>query len=125
MAMASKEHERTAEKVPPCQVTFIVGDQVFSGTSVHLNEGGMLVLCQQPAQLYTKVKMALKFPGVRNPLKISGEVIWTNIHGPADSLSPRGMGIKFLSVDEDVERVIAEQVRIYEIFGDIYSCYYT
>lgn len=112
-------------KLPPCQVSFMVGDQIFSGTSVHFNEGGMLVLCHQPAPLYTKVKLALKFPGFKNPLKVSGEVVWTNLHGPADSLSPRGMGVKFLSLDQDAEHVLQDQARQYESLGDIYSCYYT
>jgi hypothetical protein len=117
--------EKPPEKFPPCQVTFVVEDQVFSGTSVYFNDRGMLVLCQQPAPLYTKVKLNLKFPGLKNPLRISAEVVWTNIHGPADSLSPRGMGVKFLTLERDVERLLADLARNYESFGDMYSCYYS
>jgi hypothetical protein len=129
MVMTGKEgnqfRERATGKNPPCQVTFIVGDHVFSGTSVHFSGTGMLVVCQQPAQLFTKLKLALKFPGHKNSLKVGGEVVWTNIHGPADSLSPRGMGVKFINLDQDVERLLEEQARNYESFGDIYACYYT
>lgn len=103
----------------------MVGDQVFSGTSVHFNEGGMLILCHQPAQLYTKLVLALKFPGFKHALKLNGEVVWTNVHGPADSLSPRGMGVKFVNLDQDAERLLQEQALHYESLGDIYSCYYT
>lgn len=127
--MTGKENnqprERAPGKHPPCQVTFIVGDQVFSGTSAHFHGGGMLVICQQPAQLFTKLKMALKFPGHKNSMKIIGEVVWTNIHGPADSLSPRGMGVKFVNLDRDAERLLEDQARNYESLGDLYTCYYT
>jgi hypothetical protein len=127
--MASKENftpgERIAEKAAPCQITFIVGDQVGTGTSVHFNDGGMLILCSQPAQLNAKLKLALKFPGIKNPIKVGGEVVWTNIHGPADSLSPRGMGVKFANVDRDTERLLLDLARNYESHAGSYSCYYT
>lgn len=117
--------ERVAGKHPPCQVTFVVGDQVFTGTSSHFHGGGMLVFCQQPAQLFTRLKMALKFPGHKSSLKVLGEVVWTNIHGPADSLSPRGMGVKFLNLERDEERLLEDQATHYESLGDAYACYYT
>jgi hypothetical protein len=127
--MAGKENhpsgEKPTEKVAPCQVTFIVDDELFSGTSVDFSDGGMLVFCQQPAQLYAKLKLTLKFPGFKNPVKISGEVVWTNVHGPADSLSPRGMGVKFLNLDRDMERLLVDLARNYESFGANYGCYYS
>ncbi len=127
--MAAKENhpsgEKQAEKVAPCQVTFIVDDEVFSGTSVDFNDGGMLVLCLQPARLNTKLKLALKFPGFKNPVKVSGEVVWTNIYGPADSLSPRGMGVKFLNLDRDMERLLGDLARSYESLSSNCGCYYT
>lgn len=129
MARIEPEAQRdkgVAKPAPgPCQVTFMVADQVFSGTSLHFNEGGMLVLCHQPAQLYSKLTLTLKFPGLKNPLKLAGEVVWTNLHGPADSLSPRGMGVKFVNLDEAAEHVLQELARHYESLGNIYSCYYT
>jgi Tfp pilus assembly protein PilZ len=127
--MVSKENhppgEKPPEKAGPCQVAFVVDDKVFSGTSVHFSDGGMLVFCRQPAQLNAKVKLALKFPGFKNPVKINGEVVWTNIHGPADSLSPRGMGVKFLNLDRDTERLLGELARNYEAYGAGYGCYFT
>jgi len=127
--MASKENhpsaEKPVEKAAPCQVSFVADDKMFSGTSVHFSDGGMLVICQQPARLYTKVKLGLRFPGFKSPLKISGEVVWTNIHGPADSLSPRGMGVKFLNLDRDTERLLGDLARSYESYGSNYNCYFT
>lgn len=128
--MISKENhpsggEKPPEKAGPCQVTFVVEDRVFSGTSVHFNDGGILVFCHQPAQLYAKLRLTLKFPGFKNPVRVNGEVVWTNIHGPADSLSPRGMGVKFLNLDRDTERLLGELARNYESYGTDYGCYFT
>jgi len=117
--------ERSAGKLAPCQVTFTAGDQVFSGTSVDFSGVGMLVLCQQPPPICTKLKLALKFPGFKSLIKINGEVVWTNIHGPADSLSPRGMGVRFLNLDREVERLVDDLAGNYESSAGIYRCYYT
>ncbi|HQN19192.1 MAG TPA: PilZ domain-containing protein [Syntrophobacteraceae bacterium] len=117
--------ERHPDKAAPCQVSFIVGDRVSTGTSVHFNDVGMLILCMQPARLNSKLQLSLKFPGMKNPIKVSGEVVWTNIHGPADSLSPRGMGVKFVNLDRDTERLLVDLARNYESYTTGYSCYYT
>lgn len=117
--------EGAAEKKAPCQVTFFMDDQVCKGTSLHFNERGILVACSEPAPLNKRLKLILMFPGFKNPVELQGEVVWSNIHGPADSLSPRGMGVKFLNLDREVERLMADLAAQYEAFGSIYSCYYT
>ena len=114
----------STEKKAPCQVTFFMDDQVQKGTSIHLSERGMLVNCPFPAPLNKKIKLVLLFPGFRNPVEIQGEVVWTNIHGSVDSHTPRGMGVKFLGVDRDLERMLGELSAQYDSLKSIYSCYY-
>lgn len=128
--MAEKEKEASKEgaqleKKLPCQVTYFVGEQSCRGSSLHFSERGILVTCSEPAALNSKLKMVLQFPGFRNPIELQGEVVWTNIHGPSDSLSPRGMGVKFIALDREVERLLAELAGQYDCFGSIYGCYYT
>jgi Tfp pilus assembly protein PilZ len=117
--------ERPPEKPQPCQVNYEVDEEVFQGTSVHFSERGMLVMCQLPAGLYKKIKLVLRFPGVKNPIAVAGEVVWTNIYGPSDSLSPRGMGVKFLGLERDLERLLADLASNYEAHGTAYGCYFT
>lgn len=117
--------EPVLEKKSPCQVSFFVDDQVYKGTSIHFNERGVLVLCPQPAPLNKKIKVILMFPGLKNPMELQGEVVWTNIYGAVDSHTPRGMGVKFLSIDRDMERMLVELAVQYEAVTSIYSCYYT
>lgn len=113
------------EKKPPCQVTIFMDDQVQKGTSLHFNERGMLVHCTNPAPLDKRLKLVLLFPGFRNPVEIQGDVVWTNIHGSVDSHTPRGMGIKFMGVDRDMERMLNELATQYDSHKSIYSCYYS
>ena len=113
------------DKKVPCQVTFFVDEQAFKGTSLHFSERGMLVQSQTPAALNKKVRLVLQFPGFKNTIELQGEVAWTNIHGQADTFSPRGMGVKFLTVDREVERLLAELATQYDCLASMYNCYYT
>ncbi len=117
--------ESSLDKKQPCEVTFSFGEQVFKGTSMHFNERGMLVLCKNPAPLNARGRLVLLFPGFRNQLEVDGEVVWSNIYGSGDSLSPKGMGIKFLNMERDQERLIGELAGHYECARSIYACYYS
>jgi hypothetical protein len=109
----------------PCDVTFEVGESAFKGTSMHFNEKGMLVICKNPAPLNVKGKLTLRFPGLKHEIELNGEVVWTNIYGSGDSLSPKGMGIKYINADREIERLLAELAEQYESLGSIYTCYYS
>lgn len=122
--------QESAKEVPhdgklTCHVTFEVGEKTYSGSSTHFSEKGMLVLCKHPAPLNAKGKVTLRFSGYKNPVELAAEVVWTNIYGAGDALSPRGMGIKFSGVDRDTERLLSELSAQYESLGSIYACYYT
>lgn len=108
-----------------CRVTFLVDDRQGHGTSRHFHEQGMLVMCEEPAQLHKRLKLTLQFPGVSHAVELQGDVVWTNVHGRDDSLSPRAMGIKFVNLDRDEERLLSELAREFATKNDIYSCYYT
>ncbi len=127
MAEPDKEasKEKGPEKVTPCQVIFYVGDQPGQGSSLHFNERGMLVQCEKPAALNQKLRLILRFPGLRNDIEIQGEVVWTNIHGSNDPLCPRGMGVKFLNLERDTERLLTDLSGQYEALSSIFSCYYS
>ena len=123
--MSEKEGHGTIDKKQPCQVSFQMDDQALKGTSFHFSERGILVNCQTPAPLNKKLKLVLQFPGFKNTIEVQGEVVWTNIHGQADTLAPRGMGVKFYGTDREIERLLGELAGHYECLGSMYSCYYS
>lgn len=125
MSISDQDKSATQNKVHPCQVAFFVDDQqAGEGTSVHFNERGMLIKSDKPALLNKRLKLMLRFPGIEHSLELQGIVVWTNVHGPADAFTPRGMGVKFLSLDRKVERLLAKLSTQYEAHGSIYKCYY-
>ena len=92
---------------------------------MHFSERGMLVLCKTPAPLNAKGKVNISFADLKNSIEAMGEVVWTNIYGAGDSLSPKGMGIKFVNVERDLERTLGQLASQYESVGSIYACFYT
>jgi hypothetical protein len=117
--------DKADEVRPPCQVTFLIEGRSYSGTSTHFHEKGMLIVCDQPAPLNTRLTLVLRFPGIRSAIEIQGEVVWTNIYGPNDVLSPRGMGVKYLNMERELERLLGELSIQYHQAGFSYACYYS
>ncbi|MGV8075363.1 MAG: PilZ domain-containing protein [Syntrophobacteraceae bacterium] len=118
--------EQAVEEVlEPCEVKFNCDGETGRGSSTHFNERGILITCSSPLPLDRKVKLVLKFPGFKNAIEVQGEVVWTNIHGPNDPLAPRGMGVKFLNLERDIERLLVDLAGQYEAYGGIYHCFYT
>ncbi len=122
----AKDSAPEPQKIAPCQVTIHVEDKVLHGTSVSFSDAGMLVLCRQPVELNTKLRLLLQFPDMKKPIEIWGEVVWTNIHGPDDIITPRGMGVKFTPDDADTPRMLVELSSLYINTTEVsYHCYYT
>jgi Tfp pilus assembly protein PilZ len=127
MSFKSREKTVAQERISPCQVTFFVDDrEAGQGSSVHFNDRGMLIQCSKPVQLNKRIKLVLRFAGVEHPLEVQAIVVWTNLHGPADSFTPRGMGVRFQSVDRTAERLLSKLATQYEaVVGGAYRCYYS
>lgn len=124
---ASKEFQpaRNAASKDPCRVTFMAGNQEVYGTSLHFSERGVLIRTKHVLPLNRKVKLSLKFMGLKMPVEVEGEVVWTNMYGPDDSLSPRGMGVKFINLDRDAERLLTQMAEQYNGLSSIYRCYFS
>jgi hypothetical protein len=82
------------------------------------------VLCAEPAPLKARVKLQVRIPGLHNPVKLEGEVVWSNIHGHADAISPRGMGVRFVNLDPDKARLLGEAADLYGATPSQYACYF-
>jgi hypothetical protein len=120
----TKLKESESGQKEPCQVTFFLDDEIFQGSTLHFNDRGLLVTCGKPAPLNSRLKLVLQFPGFKNTIEAQGEVVWTNIHGAADSQSPRSMGIKFVNLERETERLLVDMAAKYDALASIYSCYY-
>lgn len=124
-------HNATGRKSPngerpaPVKVIFKASGQGFQGTTSHFDETGLLLQCATPFPVNVRLDLELHFEGLQHPLEIRGEVVWSNVFGPDDPLTPRAMGIKFLNLDNELAQTLARLADGYQAYGDQYRCFYT
>ena len=69
---------------------------------------GAYVCCARPLRLNEVFHMSINSP--EKSLNVKAEVVWSNIHGPDDEISPRGMGVRFLKISSQDRKFIAKAV---------------
>ncbi len=70
-------------------------DGVMEGVTLDITPDGCFISCRKPLKLNVVFDMAIKVPKSKAILKANAEVVWSNIYGPDDEISPRGMGVPF------------------------------
>ncbi len=112
--MAGKKEEsserrnktRTPLKIP---VDYSAVDVFFTEFSANINEGGMYIETDAPAEIGTVVQLHFRLPGLVEPVQVSGRVAWLNEEkGPGGE---PGMGIEFQDLPHDIRERINEVVR--------------
>jgi hypothetical protein len=54
--------------------------------------------------------MTIDVPSSDWPIETEAEVVFSNIYGPDDKISPRGMGVRFLTIASKDRQIIAKEV---------------
>ena len=100
-----RRHARTELKIP---VDYSSVDAFFSEFSQNINEGGMFIEMEQPAELGTPVQLQFRLPGEESPLRVEGRVAWVSEKCEDSSA---GVGIEFQNLSEESRRAINRIVR--------------
>ena len=84
------------------------------GVIVNINKSGAFIRCHKPLRLKQTCRLTIESPD--HPiLDVAAEVVWTNIYGPDDRLTPRGMGVLFTGGTEDylmfLRDLVSEQIK--------------
>lgn len=61
----------------------------------NISRGGTFVATARPLSIGTEFVFALLVPGLGEPLKLTGKVVWTTREDEASPANPAGMGIEF------------------------------
>ena len=93
----------------PVEITTPQGSS--EGVTLELGTDGAFVRCAKPLKLNKIFDMVISAPG--QPITARAEVVWSNIYGPDDDITPRGMGVRFLSIASDHRKIIAKEALEY------------
>lgn len=78
----------------------------FADYTKNISRGGTFISTTRPLAVGTGFIFSLTVPGMNEPLRLQGKVIWTNPVENATPANPPGMGIEFqyASLDERREK---------------------
>jgi hypothetical protein len=93
----------------PVEITTLHGSS--EGVTLELGTSGAFVRCAKPLRLNEVFDMVISAPG--QPITAKAEVVWSNIYGPDDDITPRGMGVRFLSISREHRKIIAKEALEY------------
>jgi uncharacterized protein (TIGR02266 family) len=100
-----RRSERTGLEIP---VDYSTVDAFFTEFSSNINEGGLFVETEAPADPGTVVQLSFRLPETRDPLKVEGRVAWVS---DGTRGQPRGMGIEFQALSAELRERINQVVR--------------
>ena len=99
-----------SKKYPRAGVKWYViaqsADREVDGVTKEISPRQAYIRCNKPFRLNEIVDMAIDAPD-RN-LKFQAEVVWSNIYGYDDDITPRGMGVRFLKISEEDQKYISD-----------------
>ena len=90
-------------------VTMDTDEGSTDGVVLNINKNGAFIRCHKPLRLTATCKLSIESPD--HPIEnVIAEVVWTNMYGPDDDYSPRGMGVRFTEMAEQAERFLRKLV---------------
>ena len=103
----------SAESYPKANLKWSVfiqsGEHSIEGVTLTLNPNQAYIRCAKPLKLYEVIEMTIDVPDLDRSIKARAEVVFSNIYGPDDQISPRGMIVRFLEISSDDRKVIAKE----------------
>lgn len=81
---------------------------IMEGVTLDVSPNGVFIRCRRPFKLNQVFDMIINIPDSDRTLKAKAEVVWSNIYGPDDEVSPRGMGVRFIKISSEDRKFIAQ-----------------
>ena len=105
MSAEQRAYPRAKLKWP---VKIKTDDGVMEGVTLNITPDGCFIGCRKPLKLNVVFDMVIQVPKSKIVLKAQAEVVWSNIYGPDDEISPRGMGVRFIKIPSEARKFIAQ-----------------
>ncbi len=91
-------------------VSIKANDSCSDGITLNLSTNQAYIRCAQPLRLYEVLDVILKVPDTDGSIEAEVEVVFSNIYGPDDNISPRGMIVRFLDLSDEDCKVIRKEI---------------
>ncbi len=91
-------------------VSISTDDSSRDGVTINLSPSGAYIRCGSPLRLNEVFDMTIDVPNSAWLIEAKAEVVFSNIYGPDDKISPRGMGVRFLTIASEDRQIIAKEV---------------
>ena len=85
-------------------------DSSRDGVTTDVSPNGAYIQCGRPLRLNKVFDLTIDVPDSDWLIKARAEVVFSNIYGPDDDISPRGMGVRFLTIASKDRKIIAREV---------------
>ena len=85
-------------------------DSSRDGVTINVSPSGAYIRCGNPLRLNEIFDMTIDVPNSEWFIEATAEVVFSNIYGPDDKISPRGMGVRFLNISSKDRKIIAKEV---------------
>jgi len=79
-------------------VSISTDDSSRDGVTTDLSPSGAYIRCGRPLRLNEVFDLTIDVPDSDWLIEAKAEVVFSNIYGPDDDISPRGMGVRFLTI---------------------------
>jgi len=84
------------------------GADSLKGVTLNITPNGVFIRCRKPLRLNEVAEITIHIPNSNHSLTATAEVVWSNIYGMDDEVTPRGMGFKFLRISSKDRKFIAQ-----------------
>jgi type IV pilus assembly protein PilZ len=105
--LPESDDRRDASRAPiELKVEYKRVNTFFADYTKNISRGGTFISTTRPLSVGTEFLFSLTVPGLGEPLRLRGKVIWTNGTEAATPANPPGMGIEFQysSIEERREK---------------------
>ena len=105
--MVNRHFARAKIKWP---VSMSTEDRSTDGVTLNLSPNGAYIGCANPLRLHEVFDVSIDVPNSDSSIQATVEVVFSNIYGPDDAISPRGMGVRFLKISGQSRQIIAKEI---------------
>lgn len=89
-------------------VSALTTKETIAGETKSISMHGAYIRCSKPLKLNEITDITINIPNSDRVLTARAEVVWTNMYGPDDKMTPRGMGVRFLDIASEDQEFIAK-----------------